>query len=111
MTWRSKKKNEVACSRVEVEFEFRAMAHGIWELLCLKIILEDLKINWKGPMKFYYDKKSTIRITHNSVQHYRIKNIEVDRHIIKETFDSELIYAPFVSSQGKLADFLPKEWN
>ncbi|EXB89386.1 hypothetical protein L484_017352 [Morus notabilis] len=43
VTWRSKKHNVVA--RSSAEAEFRAMAQGVCELLWLKIILEDLKIN------------------------------------------------------------------
>ena len=42
VTWRSKKQNVVARSSAEAEFQ--AMAQGICELLWLKIILEDLKI-------------------------------------------------------------------
>ena len=41
-TWQSKKQLEVTRSSVEVEFQ--VMAHGICELLWLKIILDDLKI-------------------------------------------------------------------
>ena len=48
------------------------------ELLWLKIILDDLKIKWEGPMKLYYDKKSAINIAHNLVQHDRTKHIEID---------------------------------
>ena len=45
------------------------MAQGIWELLWLKIILNDPKINWTHPMRLYCDNKSTINIAHNPVQH------------------------------------------
>ena len=44
------------------------MAQGVCELLCLKIVLEDLKIKWDGPMRLYFDNKSAINIAHNSVQ-------------------------------------------
>lgn len=47
--WKSKKQNVVARSSAEVEF--RVMTQGICELLWLKIILEDLKIKWNGPMR------------------------------------------------------------
>ena len=67
VTWRSKKQNVVA--RSSIEAEFRAMAQGICELLWLKIILEDLKIKWDGPMKLFCDNKSAISIAHNPVQH------------------------------------------
>ena len=76
VTWRSKKQNVVA--RSSAEAEFRAMAQGVCELLWLKIILEDLKIKWDGPMRLYCDNKSAISIAHNPVQHDRTKHIEVD---------------------------------
>lgn len=71
VTWRSKKQNVVA--RSSAEAEFRAMAQGVRELFWLKIILEDLKVKWEGPMKLYYDNKSEISIAHNPVQHDRTK--------------------------------------
>ena len=80
MLWRSKKQNVVA--RSSAEAEFRAMAQGMCKQLWLKIVLEDLKIKWDGPMRLYCDNKSTINITHNSVQHDRTKHIEIDRHFI-----------------------------
>ena len=43
----------VAQSSTEVEF--RAMVVEVCELLWVKIILEELKIQWSKPMKLYYD--------------------------------------------------------
>ena len=54
-------------TRSNVEAEFRAMAQGVGELLWFKIILEDLKIKWDGPIRFCYDSKSAISIAHNLV--------------------------------------------
>ena len=66
------------------------MATGLCELLWVKIILKDLKVQWGKPMKLYYDNKSTIIIAHNPVQHDRTKHIEMDMHFIKEKLDSGL---------------------
>ncbi|GMP34631.1 hypothetical protein CsSME_00007421 [Camellia sinensis var. sinensis] len=74
VTWRSKKQNVAA--RLSTKVEFRAMALGVRELLWLKIILEDLKVAWKGPMKLYCDNKSTINIAHNPVQHECAKHVK-----------------------------------
>ncbi|MEI4902508.1 Ty1/Copia family ribonuclease HI, partial [Klebsiella pneumoniae] len=71
-------------ARSNAEAEFQSMAHGVCELLWLKIILEDLRITWEVPMKMYSDNKSTINIAHNPVQHERTKHVEVDKHFIKE---------------------------
>lgn len=106
VTWRSKKQNVVA--RSSAEAEFRAMAQGICELLWLKIILEDLKIKWDGPMRLYCDNKSAISIAHNPVQHDRTKHVEIDRHFIKEKLESGLICTPYISTHSQLADVLTK---
>jgi len=89
VTRRSKKENVVA--RSSADAEFWAMALGICELLWMKIILDDLKIEWNGPMKLYCDNKSAINIAHNLVQHERTKHVEVDNHFIKEKLDSGTI--------------------
>ena len=72
VSWRSKKQNVVA--RSSAEAKFRAMTAGVCELLWVKIILEDLKVQWSKPMKLYCDNKSTINIAHNPVQHDRTKH-------------------------------------
>ena len=106
MTWKSKKQAVVA--RSSAEAEFRAMAHGICELLWLKIIIEDLGIKWERSMKLYCDNKSVINIAHNPVQHDRTKHVEVDRHFIKEKLDCGLICTPYISINELLADILTK---
>ena len=76
-------------ARLSVEEEFRAT--GVCELLWVKIIMEDLKVQWSKPMTLYSDNKSAINIAHNPMQHDRTKHIEIDRHFIKEKLDSGLI--------------------
>ena len=74
-------------ARSSAESEFRVIAQGLCELLWLKIILDDLRIKWDGPMKLYYDNKLTINIVHNPIQHDRTKHTEIDRHFIKEKLE------------------------
>ena len=106
VSWRSKKKNVIAWSSAEAEF--RAMVAVGCELLWVKIILENLNIQWSKPMKLYYDNKSAINIAHNPVQHDRTKRIEIDRHFIKEKLDSGLICTPYIPIGHQLADVLTK---
>ncbi|XP_020584559.1 uncharacterized protein LOC110027457 [Phalaenopsis equestris] len=106
VTWRSKKQNVVA--RSSAESEFRAIAQGLCELLWLRIILDDLRIPWEGPMKLYCDNKFVINIAHNLIQHDRTKHIEIDRHFIKEKLEEGLVCMSYVPSERQLADVLTK---
>ncbi|RDX90364.1 Copia protein, partial [Mucuna pruriens] len=106
VTWKRKKQNVVVQSSVEVEF--RAMAQGIYEGLYMKIILDDLKVKYEGPIKLFYDNNLTISIAHNPVQHDRKKHIEIDKHIIKEKLDNELIVTTHVPTGLQVVDVFTK---
>ena len=84
------------------------MAHGVCELLLLRIILKDLKIESGETLKLYYDNKFAISIVHNLVQNDRTKHIEVNKHFIKEKLDNGLITTPFMPTENHLADIQTK---
>ena len=105
-TWRSKK--QLVVPRSSAEAEYRAMAHGVCELLWFQTLLRDLGVSIDGPMKLYCDNKAAINIAHNPVQHDRTKHIEIDRHFIKEKLSEGLICMPFVKSDDQLADIFTK---
>ncbi|RVW91355.1 Retrovirus-related Pol polyprotein from transposon RE1 [Vitis vinifera] len=81
VTWRSKKHNVVA--RSSAEAEFRAVAHGIREIMWIRRLLEELKMTGSSPMKLYCDNKAAISVAHNPVLHDHTKHVEVDKHFIK----------------------------
>ncbi|RDX97510.1 Copia protein, partial [Mucuna pruriens] len=84
------------------------MAQGICEGLWMKIILDDLKVKYEGPIKLFCDNNSAISIAHNPVQHDRTKHIEIDRHFIKEKLDSGLIVTTHVPTGLQVADVFTK---
>jgi len=84
------------------------MTLGICGIQWLKIILEDIKIDWKKPMRLHRDNKSTIHIAHNRVQHDKTKQVEVDKHFIKEKLYNGTICTPLVSFGNQLVDILRK---
>ncbi|RDX72974.1 Copia protein, partial [Mucuna pruriens] len=88
-----------------------AITQGLSKLVWLKIILNDLRIELKGPMKLYCDNKSIINIAHNSVEHDRTKHIEIDRHFIIEKLEKGLVCMSYVPSTQQLVDFLTKGLN
>lgn len=80
--WRSKKQAVMARSRVEVEL--RAMTQRICELLCLRILLTELRMEKTDPMRLFGDDKVGINVAHNPIGHDGTKYIEIDGHFIKE---------------------------
>jgi hypothetical protein len=106
VTWRSKKQSVVARSTAEAEF--RSMAHGVCEVLWLRILLMELGLFESKPLMLYCDNKAALDIANNPIQHDRTKHIEIDRHFIKEKMDRGIICMPYVSSSNQLADILTK---
>ena len=95
-------------ARSSAEAEFRAMAQGICELLWIKSLLKDLRVEQTDYMSLYCDNKAAISIAHNPVQHDRTKHVEIDRHFVKVKLSSGTICTPFVKSGEQVADVLTK---
>ncbi|RDX96638.1 Copia protein, partial [Mucuna pruriens] len=74
----------------------------------MKIILDDLKVKYEGPIKLFCDNNSAISIAHNSIQHDRTKHIEIDRHFIKKKLDSGLIVIVHVPIGLQVTDVFTK---
>ncbi|TYK30613.1 Cysteine-rich RLK (receptor-like protein kinase) 8 [Cucumis melo var. makuwa] len=83
-----KKQSVVFKSSVEVKYQ--VMSLGIREELWLQKVLSDLHQECETPLKLLCDNKAATSIA-NPVQHDRTKHVEIDRHFIKERFDSENI--------------------
>lgn len=79
--WRSKKQTVVALSSAKAEL--RVLAKGTCELICLKRLLEELKLQNKGPMKLFCDNKAALSIAH----HDRTKHVEVTSIFSKRRLD------------------------
>lgn len=67
------------------EVELRLLAHGVCELLSLKLVLQELQINIVGPIKLYCDKKTAISSSLNPFHCDRTEHVEVDRYFIKKS--------------------------
>ena len=64
------------------------MAHGICEIMWMKMLLEEIGAEIQKPMLLQCDNKAAISIAHNPVHHDRTKHVEVDKHFIKEKIEA-----------------------
>ena len=106
VSWKSKKQSVVARSTAEAEY--RAIAIGVAEMLWLRNLLVELKVNQENQMMLWCDNKSAISIANNPVQHDRTKHIEIDRFFIKEKLDNGILKLSHVSTEHQVADCLTK---
>jgi hypothetical protein len=106
VSWQSKKQPVIARSTTEAEY--RAMTLGVAEMLWLKRLLEDLKVNHVEKMKLWCDSKSAINIANNHVQYDRTKHVEIDRFFIKEKMESGLLELSHITTGNQVADYLTK---
>jgi Reverse transcriptase (RNA-dependent DNA polymerase) len=97
VTWKSKKQNVIA--RCSAEAEYRVMASTTSELIWIKHLLRDMKIEHAKPMQMYCDNQAARHIATNPVFHERTKHIEVDCHFVREKVQSGEITTPFVRSK------------
>lgn len=106
VTWRSKKQKVVALSSAKAVF--KGMAKGLCQLLWIKRLLTEVGFAPKSKMKLFCDNKVAINISHNPIQHARMKHIEVTRHVMKQNLEEKIVQFPFVKSKDQLADILIK---
>jgi len=95
-------------ARSSAEAEYRAMTSTVSELIWVKQLLMDIRIETRDPMKIFCDNQAARHIALNPVFHERTKHIEVDCHFIREKVQSKEIETPYVKSGDQLADIFTK---
>ena len=84
------------------------MTHIVCELLWIMNLLGELRFKPEQTMKFKCDNRAAIDIAHNPMQYNRTKQVEVDRHFIKEKLETKIIEVSFVRSIDQLANVRSK---
>ncbi|XP_019058216.1 PREDICTED: uncharacterized protein LOC109116727 [Tarenaya hassleriana] len=106
VTWRSKKQTVVA--RSSAEAEYRAMANTTSEIIWLKTLLGELRLDSTSPVTLHCDNQAAIHIATNPVFHERTKHIEVDCHFIREKILQGIISLSYTKSTDQLAYIFTK---
>lgn len=106
ISWNSKKQPTISLSSTEAEYKASLVA--TCELIWLKELLKDLKINKKLPISLYCDNQSAIKIAKNLVFHARTKHIEVQYHFIIEKVLDKIVDLTYCPTEKQLANIFTK---
>jgi hypothetical protein len=98
-------------ARSTAEAEYRAMALSVAEMIWLRSILLELKMNQGAWMRLWCDNKLAISIANNPVQHDRTKHVEINRFFIKKKLNSRLLELRHVATREQVAGCLTKGLN
>ncbi|KAJ9560782.1 hypothetical protein OSB04_005942 [Centaurea solstitialis] len=108
VSWSSWKQNCVSLSTAEAEYVAATCCCS--QVLWMKTQLADFGYTMHR-IPIYYDSKSAIQITANSVQHSRTKHIDIRYHFIKDHVEKGNIELYFVESDYQLADLFTKPFD
>jgi hypothetical protein len=105
VSWQSKKQDCTSLSSTESEYVamYACCAQVIW----MRSQLKDYGYLF-NKIPIYYDSKSSIAISCNTVHHCKSKHIDLRYHFIKEHVEKGTVELYFVGTEYQLADLLTK---
>ncbi|GJX26682.1 retrovirus-related pol polyprotein from transposon TNT 1-94 [Tanacetum coccineum] len=100
VNWSSKKQK---CTTISTKAEYVSLSGCYAQVLCMKYQLTDYDFVF-NKIPLYYDSRSPIALSYNSIQHPRTKHIVVRYHFIREQVENGTVELYFVKTTYQLAD-------
>lgn len=107
VSWHSKKKAFLSLSTAEAKY-IVATVPCYTQVLWMKQILKDFKVDFSHPISILYDNMSAINISKNIVLHSRTKHIPIKYHFLREQVSDQQVKLEYVSTKDQLADVFTK---
>jgi hypothetical protein len=106
ISWQSKKQTTVALSSCEAEY--MAINDIAKEVMWMRMLMKELKIEVETPTIIYVDNQSAIKISENDSAHDRTKHIDIRHYYIRDLVDSGEVKLVWVPTADQLADIFTK---
>jgi hypothetical protein len=106
ISWQSKKQTTVALSSCEAEY--MAINDIAKEIMWMRMLMKELKIEVETPTIIYVDNQSAIKISENDSAHDRTKHIDIRHYYIRDLIDNGEIKLVWVPTADQLADIFTK---
>ena len=106
VSWRSKKQSTISQSSTEAEMQ--AMSDTFDEILWLRKITQELKLQGQLPTLLMCDNKSSISFATNANFSHNLKHINVNYFAMKDDIEAGRIELKYVPTDFMIADVLTK---
>jgi hypothetical protein len=106
VSWSAKQQTVV--SRSSAEAEYRAVANGVAESTWIHQLLHELQAPPSRCTLVYCDSISAVYLSTNSVQHQRMKHVEIDLHFVREKVAIGQVRVLHVPMTSQFADIFTK---
>jgi hypothetical protein len=106
VSWSAKRQTII--SRSSVEAEYHTVANGVAKATWLRQLLLKLQSPLSRYTLVYCDNISVVYLSNNSVQHQRIKHVEIDLHFVREKVAIDQVCVLHVPTTSQFADVFTK---
>jgi hypothetical protein len=107
VSWYSKLQPGVP-SKSTVESEYRSAGAATREMMWLKNVCEELKLETGIELRLLQDNQGAISATKNPTQHSRLKHIDLEHHFIREVVKEKKMEISYCSTDEMIADIQTK---
>lgn len=111
VSWLVKKQDFISQSTIEAEYV--AAKNNCNQVVWIKKILKDTRIEFSEPIVIHYDNTRTVNMSKNLVFHSKTKHIYIKYRMLREKVAKKEIRLEYVSTKEKIVDIftkpLPKE--
>ena len=105
VSWMSKKKNFVSLSTAKAEYIAARSCYT--QLLWMKNLINDYGIP-QDSMCVFCDNTSAINLSKNTIQHSKLKHIEIRYHFIRDLVEDKVVCLEFIHTDNQKADIFTK---
>ncbi|KAE8662822.1 UDP-glucuronate:xylan alpha-glucuronosyltransferase 1 [Hibiscus syriacus] len=108
LAWSSKKQRAV--SRSTAEAEYRSLAYVTFEVVWIKVVLNEMNVILPEEPKVWCDNTSAIAMAAKPILHTKSKHIELDLHFVLEKVAAREVKINYVPTSSQVADILTKKF-